>query len=143
MFTFRAMRAPFAISATVFLAGCTSLGPSVSSSSPFLTLPAPIDGSSALVLLAAIEGRIVESNGCLVLNAEGSEAAVVFAHGFSIDRDKGIISDGLKDGQTQMIGRTGRFSGSSGKRAEVEAKLGMALPDTCPANVVQIDEIKS
>jgi hypothetical protein len=93
-------------------------------------------------LLAAIQGKIFDKNGCVVLEANGIDAAVVFAHGFSLDRQSSIISDGSEGGGTLRLGRSGRFSGSVGTRIEAEAKLGSALPEACPAKVVQIDEIK-
>jgi len=93
-------------------------------------------------LLAAIQGKIVDKNGCVVLEAKGIDAAAIFAHGFSLDRQSSIISDGSEGGRTLRLGRSGRFSGSVGTRNEAEAKLGVSLPETCPANVVQIDEIK-
>lgn len=137
----RATRATVIIAA-VFLAGCATSGRGSLSKSPFLTLPPSPEGQSELVLLAAIEGKVVDKNGCIVFEANGIDAAVIFAHGFSLDRKSSIISDGSERGSTLRLGRSGRFSGGVGTRIEAEAKLGFALPETCPANVVQIDEIK-
>jgi len=136
-----AMRA-VTIVTSVFLAGCATSGRATSSDTPFLTLPSTGDVQSELVLLAAVEGKIFEKHGCFVLQAHGVDAAVVFAHGFSLDRQSNVISNQSESGRTIRLGRSGRFSGSVGTRNEAEEKLQAALPETCPAKVVQIDEIK-
>lgn len=136
-----AMRA-VAVVTSVFLAGCATSGRATSSDTPFLTLPSTGDVQSKLVLLAAVEGKISEKDGCFVLQAHGIDSAVVFAHGFSLDRHNKVISSRSEGGRTLRLGKSGRFSGSVGTRNEAEAKLQVALPETCPSQVVQIDEIK-
>lgn len=124
------------------LTGCVSAGQSATRTVPFITLPPSPEGLHEIVLLAAMQGRIVDRDGCLVLKYKRGESAVIFGSRFMLDRASGTISDGVDGGRRIKLGQKGRFSGGSSSRSETETWLKTALPETCPDKVVQIDEIK-
>lgn len=128
--------------AALSLAGCVSVGQSAKSTTPFITVPPPPEGVHEIVLLAAMQGTIVDRDGCLVLKSKRGESAVIFASRFMLDRASGTISDGVEGGRTTKLGQKGSFSGGSSDRSKTEAWLGEAFPNACPDRVVQIDEVR-
>lgn len=128
--------------AAVSLAGCMTVGQSAKSTAPFITIPPPPEGVHEIVLLAAMQGRIVDRDGCIVLKSKRGESAVIFASRFRLDRASETISDGVEGGRTIKLGQKGRFSGGSSSRSQTATWLTTALPESCPDRVVQIDEIK-
>lgn len=138
----RIFQALAGLATAVSLAGCMSVGQSAKPTTPFITIPPPPEGVHEIVLLAAMQGRIVDRDGCLVLRSKRSESAVIFASRFRLDRASGTLSDGVEGGRTIKLGQKGRFSGGSSDRRSTEAWLGEAFPITCPDRVVQIDEVR-
>lgn len=128
--------------AALSLAGCLSVGQWAKPTTPFITIPPPPEGVHEIVLLGAMQGRIVDRDGCLVLKSKRGESAVIFASRFMLDRASGTIIDGVEGGRTIKLGQKGRFSGGSSSRNKTATWLATPFPETCPDRVVQIDEIK-
>jgi hypothetical protein len=122
------------------VAGCASSGRERASSAPLLTRSPTAEGYDEISLTGLLQGRVVDSNGCLVLRGNGEDRAVVFAPRFYLDRTRGIIRDDAS-GRSLKLGRLSSYGGGNASREEVGAE-GPAIPASCPGSWVRFDELE-
>lgn len=129
--------------ATAGITGCTSYGNPRASTAPFLKRPPPPGGLHDIALTAGMYGRIVDRDGCFVLESRpGAGTTVVFAPGFTLNRETGEISSSPAGGETVKLGEKRAFGGGETDRRELDAE-GTPIPESCPENMLRIDMISS
>jgi len=126
---------------TVAAVGCSSSPSQSTDASLFIASKSPTSVVGNVALTSVLVGRIVEVDGCFVLESGGAYRAATFGPGFVFDQESSTVREIRSDGKSVQLGELAKFGGGEISKQSAESDSGVVLPMKCPQDVVRIDKI--